>query len=326
MPLFNPFEPQEPPSSLEEELSYLLSPMGLQLPPRKQNVVLPEPGTPNFFGRHPRLAGAIESGLMAAATTPSSQTIGEGISNVAGSLLRVPQMRQQMQIDALIAPLQMAGQVGNLRKLRNDQQLTTSRIANENAQTELYKAQTKAAQDKPTHLSIKLTPAQAQQIGIPQLADQILPFSDVKEFFKEHDPKTDVVHANGRVQLINKTTGNVIKDLGNITYKPESERKPEYRASLRMAEQQKHQALEKAEKDFRDPQAGFDGLPNYAFNNQEELLRRKQSAQQAYEEQVTALTGNDVTGNYNYETATPTTTPTRKPELTLHPDGRIIIK
>src|SRR5512146_1546478 len=79
-----------------DELGQLLGSMGVSLPDHiRQNVFLPETG---FFGNHPGLTRGIENAVLAAASMGPSATVGEGISNVARSMIAVPQMRQQYQM------------------------------------------------------------------------------------------------------------------------------------------------------------------------------------------------------------------------------------
>lgn len=59
----------------------------------QHNAFLPNSG---FFGNHPRLSGAIEGALFGAAATRGSDTIGEGISNVASGVLEAHAARQNI--------------------------------------------------------------------------------------------------------------------------------------------------------------------------------------------------------------------------------------
>lgn len=95
--------------------SQLLAPYGLHpLDPAAANpfVMFPNSG---FAPNHPGLAHAIEGGVLGAATTQGSDTWGEGISNVAQSLLRVPQLRNQMLGQQFQAPFQQASQMQGLK-------------------------------------------------------------------------------------------------------------------------------------------------------------------------------------------------------------------
>lgn len=93
----------------------LLSPYGLHpLDPQAANpfVMFQNQG---FAANHPGIAHAIEGGVMGAATTQGANTWGEGISNVAKSLLSVPQMRQQMLNRQYQAPFEQAEQMQGLQ-------------------------------------------------------------------------------------------------------------------------------------------------------------------------------------------------------------------
>lgn len=78
----------------------------------RNNAVLPNTG---FFGDHPRLSSAIEGGLFGAAYTRPSQTIGEGISNVAGGLLEGTQARQALWKRQFAGPFQASDVLENLQ-------------------------------------------------------------------------------------------------------------------------------------------------------------------------------------------------------------------
>lgn len=91
---------------------------GISLPTQlKQNFILPEPGTSNWFGRHPRASMGIENAFLGLANMgPTSESAGENISNVARSVLAIPEMRDQHQMQQLMAPFGIAGQLANMRK------------------------------------------------------------------------------------------------------------------------------------------------------------------------------------------------------------------
>lgn len=85
-----------------------LAPYGLKpLSPDQVNpfAVLPNSG---FFGSHPRLGQALEGGLFGAASTQGSNTVGEGISNVIGGVLRGQQERQHIVNNQFAAPFNQA--------------------------------------------------------------------------------------------------------------------------------------------------------------------------------------------------------------------------
>jgi hypothetical protein len=95
----------------------VLSPYGLSVPDRmNENLLFPEPGTDNFFGRHPRVSRAIENALLNASLTKSGDTIGENISNVAGAILGAPQVRRDIQMQRFMAPFAMAEKLAGLEK------------------------------------------------------------------------------------------------------------------------------------------------------------------------------------------------------------------
>jgi hypothetical protein len=98
-----------------QDVSALLAPLGMNLPEPKENFLLPEAGTDNFFGRHPMLSRGIENAMLAAASIRPSETLGEGISNVAQGLLSIPSLRAQHINNQLMAPMQQAMDVINLK-------------------------------------------------------------------------------------------------------------------------------------------------------------------------------------------------------------------
>ena len=81
-----------------------------------------------WASRHPRIAGAIEAGLLGAATTESGDTIGENISNVARSVLGGPQVRQDFRTKRALEPMQFAAPLMQLHQMQR--QLENSNIEN----------------------------------------------------------------------------------------------------------------------------------------------------------------------------------------------------
>ncbi len=78
-------------------------------------LVLPNRG---FFGNHPRISGAIENALIGAATTQSGDTVGENISNVARSVLGLPDAKQAIRTQRAMAPLQFAQPLMQLMQMQ----------------------------------------------------------------------------------------------------------------------------------------------------------------------------------------------------------------
>ena len=78
-------------------------------------LVFPNRG---FFGRHPRVTGALEGALLGAATTGPSATAGEGISNVARSVLGLPQAAQDIRNQRALEPLKFAQPLMQMMQLQ----------------------------------------------------------------------------------------------------------------------------------------------------------------------------------------------------------------
>jgi hypothetical protein len=113
----------------------LRTPSGLDDLQIKQNFMLPEPGTPGFFGQHPNLSRGIENAFLMAANTPSGATVGENISNIARAALGLRSIRDQHIAEQTMIPLQwrkmqmdMEGKQAEIEKNR-----AAARIDNANA-------------------------------------------------------------------------------------------------------------------------------------------------------------------------------------------------
>jgi hypothetical protein len=91
----------------------------------QHNAVLPNTG---FFGDHPRLSAALEGGLFGAAAGRGSDTIGEGISNVAGSLLEARSVRQGMLNRQFEKPFQSANMLEQMQDRSQKRELQEADI------------------------------------------------------------------------------------------------------------------------------------------------------------------------------------------------------
>lgn len=78
---------------------------------------------PEAWMNHPALAGLLEGALKGAAFTKPSNTIGEGISNVAQSLIDARTAEANHINAQLMTPFQQAAAVANLKGISNAQQL-----------------------------------------------------------------------------------------------------------------------------------------------------------------------------------------------------------
>lgn len=89
------------------------------------NAIFPNSG---FFGRHPRLTSMLEGGIFGAAATRGSDTIGEGISNVASGLLEGRMAKQGIVNRQFQQPFNSANMLESLqdkialRKYRDSEQ------------------------------------------------------------------------------------------------------------------------------------------------------------------------------------------------------------
>lgn len=115
-----------------------LSPYGLHpLDPSQvqHNALLPNSG---FFGNHPRLSGAMEGALFAAANTRPSNTPGEGISNAAQGLLAGTMQRRGMLNRQFETPFRQAGMMQQLQHSQMTDQLDEAQIQRYRAMANHY--------------------------------------------------------------------------------------------------------------------------------------------------------------------------------------------
>ena len=111
-----------------EQLQQMLAPVMQQQLARaqnpRQNLFLPEPGTANFFGQHPRVSNAIENAALFASNFQGGDTIGENISGVARGLIGVPQARESYRLQQMMAPFSTAQALAGLEKAQSDVDLS----------------------------------------------------------------------------------------------------------------------------------------------------------------------------------------------------------
>lgn len=99
----------------------------------QNNTILPNSG---FFGRHPRLSGALEGGIYGAASAQGANTWGEGISSVANSMLAGPQMRHAAWERQFAAPFQAGSMFEQMQDASQKRDLQESEIQLRRAQTQ----------------------------------------------------------------------------------------------------------------------------------------------------------------------------------------------
>ena len=103
--------------------SQLLSKYGIAMPQPRQNVILPEPGSDNFFGRHPMLSRGIENALLGVAAmgpTPEVSGAGDNISRAIQGFLGGPQLRTQMQMAPFMQSLGLAKTAADLQHVSDE--------------------------------------------------------------------------------------------------------------------------------------------------------------------------------------------------------------
>lgn len=94
----------------------------------KQNLFLPEGGSPGFLGAHPHLSNTLENmvlGLGSMNEVP--QTTGQSISMVANSLMAGPMAHRQYQMQQVMMPFQIAQQMGAITKQQAEAGLDTAK-------------------------------------------------------------------------------------------------------------------------------------------------------------------------------------------------------
>jgi hypothetical protein len=94
----------------------------------QQNVLLPNTG---FFGRHPNLSRALEGGIFAAASTPSSGGIastGENVSNALEGMIAGNRIHQGLWRQQFARPFEGAGALEQLNDMGEQRQLRQAQI------------------------------------------------------------------------------------------------------------------------------------------------------------------------------------------------------
>jgi len=114
----------------------MLEPYGLH--PLEPSQVNPFALFPNrgFFGRHPGITNALEGGIFGAASAQGADTWGEGISNIARSMIEGPQMRHQMLERQFAQPFEAAAAMEKLHGLGLENQLHEAQIQEARARAE----------------------------------------------------------------------------------------------------------------------------------------------------------------------------------------------
>lgn len=104
-----------------------LAPYGLQEPQHANPFVMFNDQS-GLGANHPKLARFIEGALMGA-QTPSGDTVGENIGNVARSVMNVPNAYRQNEMNQFMAPFQMAAPMAQLQGASDAHNLSQAHAA-----------------------------------------------------------------------------------------------------------------------------------------------------------------------------------------------------
>lgn len=102
----------------------------------RQNLFLPEPGTPGFFGQHPAFAQGLENAMIGVGQMSEiPRTTGQGISMVAQGLMAGPMAHRQWQMQQVMMPFQIAQQMAGIREAqgKGEEALAHGRFFDANA-------------------------------------------------------------------------------------------------------------------------------------------------------------------------------------------------
>lgn len=127
---------------MHPDVQKLLGQYGVS-PEQLQSTV--DSASPNLFmtnqgfnQNHPKLSGAIEGALGGLAFTHGSNTIGEGLSNVAQGMLNAKAARADKYNNQLMMPFEQAQQVANLKGISVDQQYKQAQSKRDEALVDHY--------------------------------------------------------------------------------------------------------------------------------------------------------------------------------------------
>lgn len=143
----------------------------------QNNTILPNSG---FFGRHPRLSGALEGGIYGAAASHGADTWGEGISSVANSMLAGPQMKRAAWERQFAAPFQAGSMFEQMQDSAQKRDLQGMDI-------ELRRAQIQRLKDMPDKPPHAVSPIPASDSSYMTYDDQGNPTQHENKYY---DPKT----------------------------------------------------------------------------------------------------------------------------------------
>lgn len=107
------------------------SAVGQYAPPAlRQNLFLPEAGSPGFFGSHPQLATGLENTMIGMASMNQiPQTTGQSISMIANSLMAGPMAHRQYQMQQAMMPFQIAQMMGGVNKEQSEANMNNAHAA-----------------------------------------------------------------------------------------------------------------------------------------------------------------------------------------------------
>lgn len=111
----------------------------------KQNVILPNTG---FFGRHPRLAEALEGGLLSAAASHGGETTGESIQGVIEGLIGGKRIREGLYRQQFARPFEQAGALEGLRDMQQRRELQAAQIKRYQDESEIQQDRVEVERQK----------------------------------------------------------------------------------------------------------------------------------------------------------------------------------
>lgn len=127
---------------LHPEVQKLLGVYGISPEDLHQTVANANPNLfvndPNAFDKHPVLSNLLERGLEGLAFTKGSNTVGEGLSNVAQGLANAQAARSDKYNNMLMMPFAQAKQVADLHNAALEEQAKISQMQYERAHADYY--------------------------------------------------------------------------------------------------------------------------------------------------------------------------------------------
>lgn len=111
----------------------------------QNNVFLPNTG---FFGRHPRLSAALESGMFGAMAAHGGETAGESIQGALSGALGGQRMRQGLWRQQFARPFEQAGALEGLRDMQQRRELQAAQIKHYSSEADIQAERIQLERDK----------------------------------------------------------------------------------------------------------------------------------------------------------------------------------